>query len=81
MSRVYTNLGIGTFWLFVAGGMYMTNMTNDACVAILVLLGLMFYWAAFKMFKNPQMAMKKKQNLVQKMTDPGYKKTYSKKKK
>ena len=69
MSRVYTNLGIGTFWLFVAGGMYMTKMTNDACVAILVLLGLMFYWAAFKMFKNPQMAMKKKQNLVQKMTD------------
>lgn len=83
MSRVYTNLGLGTFWLFVAGWMYMTDATNDACVAVLLILGIMFYWAAFKMFKDPSLAMKSKnkKNLVQKITDPGYKSTFFNKKK
>ena len=44
MSRVYTNLGLGTFWLFIAGWMYMTKATNDACVAVLLILGIMFYF-------------------------------------
>lgn len=79
MSRVYTNLGLGTFWIFVAGGMYLTDTTNDACIAVLLVLGLMFYWAAFKMFKNPQMSMKKKQNLVRKMTDSNNKTSFKKK--
>ena len=65
MNSVYTNLGLGTFWLFVAGWMYMTKATNDACVAVIVILGLMFYWAAFKIFKDPKLAKKNKQNLVQ----------------
>jgi NADH:ubiquinone oxidoreductase subunit 6 (subunit J) len=81
MNSVYTNLGLGTFWLFVAGWMYMTKATNDACVAVIVILGLMFYWAAFKIFKDPKLAKKNKQNLVQKMTDPNYKNTNFKKKK
>lgn len=83
MNRVYTNLGLGTFWLFVAGWMYISKSTNDACVAVLVILGLLFYWAAFKLFKDPQLAMKskKKKNLVQKMTDPGYKNSGFNKKK
>ena len=41
----------------------------------------MFYWAAFKIFKDPKLAKKNKQNLVQKMTDPNYKNTNFKKKK
>ena len=81
MNSVYTNLGLGTFWLFVAGWMYMTKATNDACVAVIVILGLMFYWAAFKIFKDPKLAKKNKKNLVQKMTDPNYKNTTFKKKK
>lgn len=81
MNSVYTNLGLGTFWLFVAGWMYMTKAINDACVAVIVILGLMFYWAAFKIFKDPKLAKKNKQNLVQKMTDPNYKNTNFKKKK
>ena len=81
MSSVYTNLGLGTFWLFVAGWMYMTKAANDACVAVILILGLMFYWAAFKIFKDPKLAKKDKKNLVQKITDPNYKNTTFKKKK
>lgn len=81
MTNVITNLGIGTFWLLVAGWMYMTKMTNDACVAILIILGLMFYWAAFKIFKDPKLGKKNGKNLVQKITDPNYKDTTFKKNK
>ena len=82
MSRVYTNLGLGTFWLFVAGWMYMSKTANNACVAVLAILGIMFYWAAFKMFKDPNLALKSKnkKNLIQKMSDPNYKNTYKKRK-
>ena len=73
MSNVFTNIGIGTFWLIVAAYMYVTKTTNDACVAILVILGFMFYWAAFKIFKNPKLGKKNNKNLVQKITDPNYK--------
>ena len=81
MNSVFTNLGIGTFWLFVAGWMYMTKTANDACVAVLVILSFMFYWAAFKIFKDPKLAKKNKKNLIQKITDPNYKNTTFKKKK
>lgn len=80
MSRVYANLGLGTFWIFVAGWMFLTKAANNACVAVLLILGCMFYWSAFKIFKNPQLTMKKKQNLVQKMTDPNKKSSFTKKK-
>ena len=73
MSNVFTNIGIGTFWLVVAAYMYVTKTTNDACVAILVILGFMFYWAAFKIFKDPKLGKKNNKNLVQKITDPNYK--------
>ena len=63
MSNVFTNIGIGTFWLVVAAYMYVTKTTNDACVAILVILGFMFYWAAFKIFKDPKLGKKNNKNL------------------
>jgi hypothetical protein len=55
--------------------MYVTgNGENEIGAAILVVLGFMFYWAAFKIFKDPKLAKKNKKNVVQQMTDPNYKK-------
>lgn len=83
MNRVGTNIVIGTFWILVAIWMFMSggDMENQASAAILVILGLMFYWAAFKIFQNPNLAKKNKKNLVQKITDPNYKSTILNKKK
>ena len=66
MNRVGTNIVIGTFWILVAIWMFMSggDMENQASAAILVILGLMFYWAACKIFKNPNLAKKSKKNLV-----------------
>lgn len=81
MSRVGTNIVIGTLWIIVAIWMFTTGgAENQAGAAILVVLGFMFYWAAFKIYQNPNLAKKNKKNLVQKMTDPNYKNTYKKKK-
>lgn len=75
MNRVGANIVIGTFWILVAIWMFMSSgdMENQASAAILIILGLMFYWAAFKIFKNPNLAKKNKKNLVQQITDPNYK--------
>lgn len=78
LSRVYTNLVIGTFWLIVAGWMYFGKVTNNACVAVVAILGCMFYWAAFKIFKNPHL-QKNNKNLMQKISDPNYNKMKKKK--
>ena len=55
MNRVGANIVIGTFWILVAIWMFMSggDMENQASAAILIILGLMFYCAAFKIFKNP----------------------------
>lgn len=71
MNRVYTNLLIGTFWLIVAGWMYVEKVTTMPCIAVIVVLGCMFYWAAFKIFKNPHL-QKNNKNLMQKISDPTY---------
>lgn len=69
MNRVCTNLVIGTFWIIAAGWMYTEQITNNACVAVVAILGCMFYWAAFKIFKNPRL-QKNNKNLMQKISDP-----------
>ena len=83
MNRVGTNIVIGTFWILVAIWMFMSggDVENQASAAILVILGFMLYWAAFKIFKNPNLAKKNKKNLVQKITDPNYKSTFVNKRK
>ena len=55
--------------------MYIGDNENQIGAAILVVLGLMFYWAAFKIFKDPRLAKKNNKSLVQKMADPNYKNT------
>lgn len=79
MNRVITNLIIGTFWIIVAIWMYFEKMTSNAGVAVLVILGVMFYWAAFRIFKNPRL-QKNNKNLMQKISDPNYNKMKKKKK-
>ena len=84
MNNVGTNIVIGTFWILVAAWMYFTgngSLETQASCAVLVILGLMFYWAGFKIFQNPNLAKKNKKNLVQQITDPNYKNTYNNKKK
>lgn len=83
MNRVGANIVIGTFWILVAIWMFMSggDMEKQTSAAILVVLGLMFYWSAFKIFQNPSLAKKNKKNLVQKISDPAYKSTLTKKKK
>lgn len=83
MNRVGTNIVIGTFWIIVAIWMFMSggDIENQASAGILVILGLMFYWAAFKIFKDPRLAKKNTKSLVEKMTDPNYKSTMNSKKK
>lgn len=79
-NRVGMNLIIGTFWILAAIWMYAEKITTNACVAVIVVLGLMFYWAAFKIFKNPRL-QKNNKNLMQKIADPNFKQSYFKKKK
>ena len=49
--------------------------------AILIVLGFMFYWAAYKIYKDPKLAKKNKKSVVQQMTDPNYKNTMKNNKK
>ena len=81
MSKVGSNIVLGTLWITAGIGMYFTgNGDNEIGAAILVVLGMMFYWAAFKIFKDPRLGKKNNKNLVQKMTSVDYKKTINKKK-
>ena len=84
MNRVGSNIVLGTLWVTAGIGLYVTGSgDNEIGAAILVVLGLMFYWAAFKIFKDPRLVKKNKKSLVQQMTDPNYKntaKTFKKKK-
>jgi hypothetical protein len=81
MSKVGSNIVLGTLWITAGIGMYLTgNGDNEIGAAILVVLGMMFYWAAFKIFKDPRLGKKNNKNLVQKMTSADYKKTINKKK-
>jgi len=82
MNRVGLNIVLGTFWILVAIWMFISNKAeNQASVAVLVILGLMFYWAAYKIYLNPNLVKRDKKNLIQKMTDPNYKKNSAKKRK
>ena len=75
MNKVGSNIVLGTLWITAGIGMYVTgNGENEISAAILVVLGFMFYWAAFKIFKDPKLAKKNKKNVVHQMTDPNYKK-------
>ena len=74
MSKVGSNIVLGTLWVVAGIGMYLGDNQNQIGAAVLVVLGLMFYWAAFKIFKDPRLAKKNKKNLVQQMTDSNYKK-------
>ena len=75
MNKVGSNIVLGTLWITAGIGMYVTgNGENEIGAAILVVLGFMFYWAAFKIFKDPKLAKKNKKSVVQQMTDPNYKK-------
>lgn len=82
MNRVGLNIVLGTFWILVAIWMFLSDKAeNQASVAVLVILGLMFYWAAYKIYLNPNLVKKNKKNLIQKMTDPSAKKSSANKKK
>ena len=82
MNKVGSNIVLGTLWVTAGIGMYLTgNGENQVGAAILVVLGFMFYWAAFKIFKDPRLAKKNNKSLVQKMTDPNYKNTLKNNKK
>lgn len=78
MSRVGMNIVLGTFWILAAIWMFMSGggSENQASSAILVILGLMFYWAAYKIYVNPNLQKKNNKNLIQKMTDPNSKNIY-----
>ncbi len=76
MNRIGMNIVMGTLWILVAIWMFTSgngNPENQASAAILIILGLMFYWAAFKMFQNPNLIKKNKKNMIQQITDPNYK--------
>jgi len=82
MNRVGLNIVLGTFWILMGIWMFLSNKAeNQASVAVLIILGLMFYWAAYKIYLNPNLVKKNKKNLIQKMTDPNYKKSSANKKK
>lgn len=84
MNRVGMNIVIGTFWIIVAIWMFFNGggtAEDQVSAAILVILGLMFYWAAYKTYITPSTRRKQNKSLVEKLTDPNYKNTVSKKKK
>ena len=70
MNRVGLYVVLGTFWVFAAIYMFMQGSADNMTSAgILIILGGMFYWSAFKMFKDPNLAKKKNKNLIQKVSD------------
>lgn len=76
MNRIGLNIVLGTLWISVAIWMFLSSagdVEKQASAAILVILGLMFYWAAYKMFMNPNLIKKNKKNIIQQITDPNYK--------
>lgn len=76
MNRIGINIVLGTFWILVAIWMFLSaagDAEKQASAAILIILGLMFYWAAFKMFQNPNLMKKNRKNMIQQVTDPNYK--------
>ncbi len=74
MNRVGVNIVLGTLWVTVGIWMFLSGgAENQMSAAILIVLGVMFYWAAFKIYQNPNLAKKNKKNLVQQMTDSKYK--------
>lgn len=81
MNRVGMNIVLGTFWILVAIWMFMTGEGTETQMssAILIVLGLLFYWSAYKLYVNPNLAKRNKKNLIQKMTDPEAKKKTKKK--
>lgn len=81
MKRVYTNIGIGVFWIFAAGLMYMTGELEPAVLAVFIIMAALFFWSAFKLYVNPELAKKNKKNLVQQLTDPNYKNSMKSRKK
>lgn len=82
MNRVGMNIVLGTFWILVGIWMFLSNKSeNQLSAAVLIILGAMFYWAAYKIYLNPNLVKKNKKNLIQKMTDPNYKKSSVNKKK
>ena len=82
MNRVGMNIVLGTFWILVGIWMFLSNKAeNQLSAAVLIILGVMFYWAAYKIYLNPNLVKKNKKNLIQKMTDPNYKKSSANKKK
>lgn len=81
MNRVYANIGIGIFWLFAAGLLHFTGDLEPSTLAVFLILAFLFFWSAFKIYLNPQLAVKKKKNLVQQLTDPNNKPTFTNKKK
>lgn len=81
MNRVGINIVLGTFWILVAIWMFLNGgrtAEEQMCAAILVVLGVMFYWAAYKVYVTPKTQMKKKQNLIERLSDPSYKKSKKK---
>lgn len=77
MNRVGMNIVLGTFWILVGIWMFLSGGSeNQLSAAVLIILGLMFYWAAYKIYLNPNLQKKNKKNLVQKMTDPSAKSSY-----
>ena len=70
MNRVIIYLVLGTFWILASFWMYLSgDAENQISAAILLVLGCMFYWSAYKMFKDPSLAKKKNKNLIEKIAD------------
>ena len=82
MSKVGSNIVLGNLWVTAGIGMYISGSNeNQIGAAILIVLGFMFYWAAYKIYKDPKLAKKNKKSVVQQMTDPNYKNTMKNNKK
>ena len=64
MNKVGSNIVLGTLWVTAGIGMYITDKENQIGAAILVVLGFMFYWAAFKIYKDPKLGRSNKKSLV-----------------
>lgn len=76
MNRVIIYLVLGTFWILASFWMYLSgDAENQISAAILLVLGCMFYWSAYKMFKDPSLAKKKNKNLIEKIADENSAKT------
>ena len=69
MNRVYVNIGIGLFWLFAIGLLYLSGNFEIMTVAVCIIMACLFFWSAFKIYLNPQLAKKNKKNLVKQLTE------------